>query len=358
MAPLNNHRVLDLSLLLPGPLATQILRDLGASVTKIEPPELGDWMYHWPPLIDGVSAIYLALNRGKKTETINLKEPSGRERFESMVCEADVVVEGFRPGVLDRLGIGFSRLSQLNPGIVLCSISGYGQSGPYSQRAGHDIGYQATAGVLSLAGGDTPSNPRMQVADTAAGAYSAAMLVLAALLERQQTGQGRHLDISMSEQLLPMMTAYYASADVLDQNPARDGQILTGGAPCYRLYSTSDGAFVTLGALEPKFWMAVVQHLNLPELATAPYLGGPGSDKLAVKLSELFASKSRHQWEEIFRSADACFEPVLSLKEASQHPQWVARGSFVKVSNGFGSELRIPKMPASLAGFDTEENQL
>lgn len=357
MAPLKDLHVLDLSLLLPGPLTTQILRDMGAKVTKVEPPSGGDWIQNWPPIVDGISAIYQALNRGKSIEAIDLKDPAGLERFESMVSESDVVVEGFRPGVLDRLGIGYSRLSELNPGIVLCSISGFGQTGPYRLRAGHDIGYQATAGALSLAGGDLPANPCLQVADTAAGAYASAMLILAALLERQQTGRGRHLDVSMSEQLLPMMTADYASASAWGQDLARDGQTLTGAAACYRVYRTSDGAHIALGSLEPKFWRAVVQRLGLPELENAPYLGGPGSQELKEQLAHLFASKSRDEWHAIFQNADVCLEPVLSLQEVVRHPHWKARGSFTQLKTTSDKTLNVPKMPASLAGFDTQENR-
>ena len=242
-----------------------------------------------------------------------------------------------------------------------------------TSRSRHDIGYQALAGVLSLAGGAGGGqsrsrwrgrffNPRLQVADTAAGAYAAAMLVLAALLERQQTGRGRHLDVSMSEQLLPMMTASFASASVTQCNPIRDGETLTGGAPCYRIYQTRDGHGITIGALEPKFWKAAVNCLAIPvleafDMELAPYLGGEGSEEVAAWLSSVFASKTRQQWDEVFRSVDACVEPVLSLTEVVQHPQWLSRSSFASYTPSKGPSLHLPKMPASLAGFDTEENR-
>jgi alpha-methylacyl-CoA racemase len=354
-APLDSTHVIDLSLLLPGPLTTQILRDLGAQVTKIEPTNGGDPLAGWPPLKGHQSAYYLALNRGKEVVWLDLKTPDGLRRFEQIVSTADVLVEGFRPGVLDRLNLGYHRLSQLNPRLVLCSISGFGQTGPLSNRAGHDLGYQAAAGALSLAGGDSPSNPALQVADTAGGAYAAAMLILAALLERNQTGRGRHLDVSMTEQLLPLMTMQFAVTDEIAGNPARDCETLTGGAPCYRIYRTRDDQLITLAALEPKFWRAAVERLGLSDLAEAPYLGGEGSAEMIHRLDNLFASKSLKEWTDLFRSTDACLEPVLKLSEVQSHPHWRARRSFLEIKAPDGSAIKVPKMPASLAGFQTEE---
>ncbi|HEY2839525.1 MAG TPA: CaiB/BaiF CoA-transferase family protein [Pirellulales bacterium] len=357
MAPLDGYHVLDLSLLLPGPLATQILRDLGARVTKIEPPAPGDYMALWPPMVGEVAATYHAVNRGKEIISLDLKSEAGRERFFELVATADVVVEGFRPGVLDKLGVGFKELSRRNPRIILCSISGYGQSGPYSLRAGHDINYQALAGVLSISGGEQPPNPPLQVADTAAGSYAAAMLILAAALERDRTGRGRHIDVSMSEQLLPLMTTTFAAADALERDPARDGELLSGGAPCYGVYRTKDGQHITLGALEPKFWLSVLEQLGLADIAGAAFHGGPDAPRIAARLAEVFASRSRAEWEAVFQTADACVEPVLGFGEVRAHPHWEARGSFVSLPTPDGRELRVPKMPASLAGFDTEENK-
>jgi alpha-methylacyl-CoA racemase len=359
MAPLDGYDVLDLSLLLPGPLATQILRDLGARITKVEPPDPGDYMALWPPMVGPISATYSAVNRGKRIVKLNLKDSADRERFDELVRQADVVVEGFRPGVIDKLGIGYAKLSEVNPRIVLCSISGYGQSGPYAQRAGHDLNYQALAGVLSIAGGDaaSPANPHLQIADTAAGSYAAAMLILAALLERQQTGRGRHIDVSMSEQLLPLMTTLYAAADAQGRDPCRDGELLSGGAPCYRIFRTQDDRYITIGALEPKFWLAVTERLGLPDLANTAFHGGADSERIAARLAELFARKTRAEWVEIFGDCDACFEPVLSFSEVRAHPHWQARKSFLSLPTPDGRALAVPKMPATLAGFDTEERE-
>lgn len=354
MPPLDGYHVVDLSLLLPGPLCTQILRDMGARVTKIEPPPPGDYMAHWPPMVGPVAASYHVINRGKEIISLNLKEPADRRQFLRIAAEADVVVEGFRPGVVDKLGIGYAALCEVNPRIVLCSISGYGQDGPYVLRGGHDMNYQALAGVLSIAGavGQRPSNPPLQVADTAAGSYAAAMLILAALLERERTGRGRHVDVSMSEQLLPLMTPLYSSTQAENRDPVSDGELLSGGAPCYRIYRTSDGGAITVGALEPKFWQALVAALELPELAEQNHLVGPHADEIAALIADRFASKTRAEWIARFADVDACVEPVLSFSEVRQHPQWQARGSFEQLPTPDGRTLEVPRMPASLAGFD------
>jgi len=354
MAALDGVDVLDLTLLLPGPLCTQILLDLGANVTKVEPPAPGDYMSLWPPMAGDVSAMYLALNHGKQRITLNLKDTGDRERFLEMVAKADVVVEGFRPGVLDRLEVGYKQLSEVNPRIILCSISGYGQQGPLSQRAGHDLNYQALAGVLSICGGEgaTPPNPALQVADTCGGSYAAAMLILAALLQRATSNQGRHIDVSMSEQLLPLMTTSFANAAAEGRDPLRDGELLSGGAPCYRIYRTADGQFISVGSLEPKFWEALASALDMPELATTPHLVTDQSDAITGRLSEVFATKTAAEWATIFAETDACCEPVLTFSEVTAHEHWNTRDSFREIETSDGGRLKVPKMPGSLAGLN------
>lgn len=354
MAALDGVEVLDLTLLLPGPLCTQILLDLGANVTKIEPPAPGDYMSLWPPLAGSVSAMYLALNHGKQQLTLNLKDATDREKFLEMVAKADVVVEGFRPGVLDRLEVGYEQLRAVNPRVVLCSISGYGKDGPLSQRAGHDLNYQALAGVLSLSGGDAPSppNPSLQVADTCGGSYAAAMLIMAALFERTTTNVGQHIDVSMSEQLLPLMTTSFANASVENRDPQRDGELLSGGAPCYRTYRTADNQYFTVGALEPKFWHALAAAIELPELAETPHLVTEQSEAISQRLIEVFASKTANEWTAIFAATDACCEKALEFNEVVSHEHWVARESFREIEASDGSRLKVPKMPGSLAGMN------
>lgn len=353
MAALDGVHVLDLSMLLPGPLCTQILRDLGARITKIEPPAPGDYMAFWPPLVGDVAAAYFAVNRGKEITSLNLKDDADRQRFFELAQSADVVLEGFRPGVIDKLGIGFDVLSRLNPRLVVCSISGYGQTGPYRLRGGHDLNYQALAGVLSISGcGKESPNPPLQVADTAAGSYAAAMLIVAALFERTRTGRGRYLDVSMSEQLLPLMTSLYAASQAELRDPLGDGELLSGGAPCYRLYRTLDGQTVSIGALEPKFWQALVDAMGLPRLADRNHLIGPQAPETAAELARAFAAKTRDEWSAIFAQIDACAEPVLKFGEVRCHPQWQARSSFERVQAPNGQTLELPRMPGSLAGMN------
>jgi len=353
MPALDGIHVIDLSLLLPGPLCTQILRDLGARVTKIEPPPPGDYMAHWPPMIGDVAATYVAINRGKEIRSLDLKSDDGRKAFLQLTQSADVVLDGFRPGVLDKLGVGYRALSELNPKIVLCSISGYGQDGPFALRAGHDLNYQALAGVLSISGGGeaAPPLPQLQVADTAAGSYVAAMLILAALLERNRTGRGRHIDVSMSEQLLPLMTTLFAAAQAQESDPKRDRELLSGGAPCYRIYRTLDGRHLTVGALEPKFWQQVIAAVERPELADCNHLGGEKAEESVAVLQQVIGSKTLEEWREIFGRHDACVEPALMFGEVRQFPHWIARQSFERVTAPNGQSIEVPKMPGSLAGM-------
>ncbi len=354
MSALDGVSVLDLTLLFPGPLCTQILLDLGAQVTKIEPPAPGDYLAMSPPMAGSVSAVYLALNHGKQRLTLNLKNEQDRQKFLAMVGEADVVVEGFRPGVLARLNVGYEQLKEVNPRIILCSISGYGQDGPLSQRAGHDLNYQALAGVLSLSGGEEAStpNPAIQSADTCGGSYAAAMLIMAALYERTHTNVGRHIDVGMSEQLLPLMTNSFAVASVQNTDPQRDGELLSGGAPCYRSYRTSDGRYFSVGALEPKFWQAMASALDMPTLADTPHLVTEQSEEITRTLAELFATKTIDEWTAIFAATDACCEKALTFSEVVSHEHWNARDSFQELETDDGGRLKVPKMPGSLAGMN------
>lgn len=351
MPPLEAIHVLDLSLLLPGPLCTQILYDLGATVTKIEPPGAGDYMALWPPQVGTQSAMYLAVNHGKQIRTLNLKTDDDRATFFDLVRRADVVVEGFRPGVIDKLGIGYEQLSAANPGIILCSISGYGQSGPLRDRAGHDLNYQALAGVLSLSGGATPANPQLQAADTAGGSYAAAMLILAALYERTRTGRGRHIDVAMSEQLLPLVRVNFACSAADQSDPRRDGELLSGGAPCYHIYITADNKQLSVGALEPKFWDALLVAVEAPDLAEYRHLVTGDAPHVQTRLETIFRQKTLAEWVEVFAATDACCEPVLSLSEVKTSAHWTARHSFQTIHADDGTTLTVPKLPGSLAGL-------
>ncbi len=351
---LHGIRVLDLSRLLPGPFLTMILADIGADVVKIEDPNLGDYMRQIPPAKGGISGRFLAVNRGKRSAVLDLKTPAGHEAFLRMAAKADVVVEGFRPGVMDKLGIGYAALSTANPGIVLCSISGFGQTGPYVHRAGHDIGYLAVAGVLAMGGpaGGAPMMPGVQIADLAGGALWGATGILAALVGRHRTGKGAHLDISMTEGALALLTADFGNLDC-GTRPTRGIERLNGGFACYGIYRTKDDRYFAAGALEPKFWLALNQAVGRPpsvdELLDSP------ADQAAVRaeIAAIFATRTAAEWSTIFAAHDCCVELVTELDELPDHPLHRAREVFFTMDGGPGigpvrqarTPLGTPKSP-------------
>jgi crotonobetainyl-CoA:carnitine CoA-transferase CaiB-like acyl-CoA transferase len=366
--PLSGLRVLDLTRLLPGPFATLVLADLGADVVKVEEPGGGDWLRGMPPLAGGDSGAFHALNRGKRSVAIDLRRPEGAATFLRLARGADAVVESFRPGVLDRLGVGFEALRRENRRIVLCSISGYGQDGPYAQRAGHDLDYCAFAGVLAANG--TPARPApvgVQVADVAGGAWPAAAGVLAALLGRDRSGEGAHVDVSMTEGALAMLALPLGMAWSRGTPIARGTELLDGGAACYDVYRTKDGRFVALGALEPKFFGAFCEAAGRPELAPRQLEDGGRGPR--AELEALFAARTRDEWAELAARHDVCLAPVLEGDEPTRDPHLAARGAFVDVRlprSGRtmptpGTPIRVrgvprpPALPGPDAGEHTDE---
>jgi crotonobetainyl-CoA:carnitine CoA-transferase CaiB-like acyl-CoA transferase len=351
MLPLSGVRVLDLTRLLPGPFATMVLADLGADVVKVEDPAGGDWLRHVPPLSGDASAAYHGLNRNKRSIALDLRRREGAGAFFSLARSADAVVESFRPGVLDRLGIGWEALHRENPRLVLCSISGYGQDGPNALRAGHDLDYLAVAGVLAANGPpDRPLPPAVQVADVAGGSWPAAVGVVAALLGRERSGEGAHVDVSMTEGALAMLALPLGMAWGRGTPISRGRELLDGGSACYGVYRTKDGRFVALGALEPKFFAGFCVAVGRPELAErqlAPQgarskeggsaastdleLGPDGRRGPRAELEAIFGSRTRDEWAAFAAEHDVCLEPVLEGDEPREHPQLRARGAFVEV---------------------------
>ena len=328
---LRGVRVLDLSRLLPGPFLTMVLADLGADVVKVEEPRMGDYMRDFPPRGEGMSGRYLTVNRNKRSVTVDLKDDTQRERFLRMAAQADVVVESFRPGVMDRLGVGYEALRERSAGIILCSISGYGQTGPYRDRAGHDINYLAMAGVLAMSGSSPAGPPAMagvQIADMAGGAMWGAMGILAALIERGRTGEGTHLDISMTEGALALLASEFGIIDAEPAVPTRGTGLLNGGAARYGVYRTSDGRYMSVGALEPQFLNRLAAAAGL-ELSR-----GPDSDAdLRDQLTRIIALRTRDEWESILADYDCCCEPVLELDEVAAHPLHRERGLFFEIGD-------------------------
>jgi alpha-methylacyl-CoA racemase len=318
--PLEGIRVLDLSRLLPGGFCSLLLADFGADVLKVEDTGMGDYIRWSPPFYEGAhesakSALFLSLNRNKRSIRLDLKHERGREALLRLVREYDVVLESFRPGVLDRLGVGYERMREENPGIVYCAISGYGQAGPKRGSSGHDMNYLGLIGLLGLTGerGGEPVQAAGQIADLGGGALMAAFGILAALRERDGSGEGQMVDVSMSDGALSWLAmvaaTYFADGTV----PRRGDLPLAGSLVCYRPYECADG-WVTLGALEPKFWQAWCRGVEREDLV-AKQFERPGSTAHG-EVREIFKGRTRAEWEQFARRHDCCLEPLLELDEA------------------------------------------
>lgn len=363
--PLAGLRVLDLTRLLPGPLATQHLADYGAEVIKIEDTGAGDYARTMGAMHGDTSYFYRIVNRGKKSLRLDLKQPEGRNLLLRLVATADVVVEGFRPGVMDKLGIGYEVLAAANPKVVLCSISGYGQNGPYAQRAGHDINYIGYAGVLDQIGaaGGAPAIPNLQIGDLLGGTLSALFGLLAAVIDARASGQGRHVDVAMTDAALAH--AIFPLAEVLAQGAVRPRgeDLLTGGVPCYGVYETADGRHMAVGALEEKFWQLLCDTLGRPDLKPAHLATGAAAERARAELAEIFASRPLAEWTALFDDVDCCVTPVLRLEESLDNPHLAARGMVIEVDGvrQFAPPLRMtdfspgPFTPAPAAGEHSEQ---
>jgi alpha-methylacyl-CoA racemase len=318
--PLSDIRVLDLSRLLPGGFCSLMLADFGAEVLKVEDTGMGDYIRWSPPYYEGAedtskSALYLALNRGKRSIRLNLKEERGREVLLKLAKEYDVLLESFRPGVLDRLGVGYERLREENPGLVYCAITGYGQDGPFRDRSGHDMNYLGLIGLLGLTG-EKDGPPIMsggQIADLGGGALMAAFGIMAALHERERSGEGQLVDVSMADGALSWLALVAARYLADGTVPKRGEPELAGGLVCYRPYACKDG-WVTLGALEPKFWQAWCRGVGREDLIEKQF-ERPGSGAHA-EVERIFLERTRDEWQEFATHNDCCLEPVLDLDEA------------------------------------------
>lgn len=347
--PLSGIRILDLSRLLPGAYASQMLADFGADVIKIEEPGSGDYGRFMPPHgPGGMGLLFLAINRNKRSMTLNLKSAEGRDIFLRLLSQADVLLESFRPGVLERLGLGYEQLREMNPKLIYCAISGYGQDGPYRLRAGHDLNYAGYAGLLHYNRGPNgePAMPATQLGDLAGGSYMAVIGILTALVGRGQTGQGRKIDVSMTEgvmSLLPLVASAYLNTG---KAPQPGHSTLDGGLPCYNIYETKDGKHVTLAALEPKFWHTFCTHVGHLELLPFHMPVGPGEREQAMDiLRTIFKTKTRDEWMTELADIDTCVGPVYSIDEALNDPHAQARGVSVTSGNGDETLRTLPSFP-------------
>ncbi|HKA19751.1 MAG TPA: CaiB/BaiF CoA-transferase family protein [Blastocatellia bacterium] len=362
---LEGIRVLDLSRMLPGPYCSMMLADLGAEVIKVEEPVVGDPTRRSPPMVNGESAPFNQVNRNKKSIAIDLKNAEGRDVFLKLASTADCVLEQFRPGVVDRLGINYDTLAEIDPRIVYCSLTGFGQDGPHRERSGHDLNYLALSGVLGLTTDDSgrPVIPGVQVADLAGGMI-AGFAILAALLARERTGRGQYVDVSMFDVMLSMLPIpaahHFAGATI----PVGGKYVLSGAYPFYNVYETGDGKFMTLGALEPKFWTNFCRKVGREDLVSRQFDSGERRENLFSEVRAIFKSKSQSDWVESMRDADCCCEPVLSMVEAFEHAQTRAR-EMIRQSFGITDQLgfsyKLSETPPSEAspapdlGAHTEE---
>jgi alpha-methylacyl-CoA racemase len=356
VGPLAGLRVLDLTRLLPGPVATLHLADLGAEVIKIEDTGAGDYARSFSagaaPGED--SYFFRIVNRNKRGLRLDLKRPQGVEVFLRLARDADVIVEGFRPGIVDRLGVGYEAVKAINPRIVYCAITGYGQDGPWRDRAGHDINYVATAGVLDQIGaaGGSPALPNFQIGDLLGGGMTAVAGILAAVIAAKASGEGRYVDVSMTDAVFAHAYSPLLATLINGRPRPRGEDDLSGALPGYGIYRTQEGRYMAVGALEPKFWETFCDALGRPDLKPHGFIGGDKATWVRGELEVLFASQVQDYWAQKFSFVDCGVTPVLAMDEALHHPQLMARGMVVEQD---GLTQFAP--PFKLSGFDFQVRQ-
>ncbi len=372
MGALDGYRILDFTTLLPGPYATMTLADMGAEVLKVSSKDKYDLVVNWPPVIEGaqVTGTQAWLGRGKKTIHLNLKKPKAVEAVKKLVLKYDIVVEQFRPGVMNKLGVGYDQLREVNPRLIYCAITGYGQDGPFAMRAGHDINYLSRSGIASSAGRREggPSLYNFQIADVAGGSMNAVSSILAAIIYRERTGEGQFIDVSMQDSIIPFNSmdgaAYFAGGPM----PARENGLLNGGG-IYDFYETADGKYMSVGSLEPKFFAALCDGMGHPEWRDGKILRTE-PEMVKEVFRSVFKTRTRDEWTEVFRDLDACVEPVMDLEEVSNDEHLVRRGMWPEVEvpltdhisvRQMGCPMHLSKCPPAYRhagypeGFHTEE---
>ena len=350
MAPLKGIKVLDLSRLLPGGFCSMMLGDFGAEVIKVEEPGRGDYVRWAPPFIEGQSAYFLSINRNKKSLVLDLKNPKGTEVFLRLVPTADVVIESFRPGVVDRLGIGYPSVAKVNPRIIYCSISAFGQSGPFRDREGHDLNCLALSGLLSITGtkGGPLIIPGVQLSD-----YGASMMatnaILLGLIERQASGQGQYCDISMLDAVTSWMGMHVVKylADRLLPDP--QDAMFNGALACYNVYKTKDDRYVVLGGLEEKFWSNFCKLIGREDLIPLQGEGQTIQERIKKEISQLFREKTMAEWLELLDGKGICFSPVLNIEESLNFRHLQERGMFQDIEGEEGKPIPQVGFPIKLS---------
>ncbi len=345
--PLKGLLVADFTTLLPGPVATLMLAEAGADVIKVEKPG-GEDMRRYPPQWDGISAAFAMLNRGKKSLVVDLRSEEGRAAARDLAARADILVEQFRPGVMQKHGLGYEDLSKLNPKLIYCSITGYGQEGPKRNEAGHDLNYIGSTGLLSVAPGplDNPVVPPALIADIGGGTFPAVTNILLAIIARGKSGKGAYLDIAMADAMFTFAWMALATLHATGKEAPPSSITTAGGSPRYQIYPTRDGKLVCCGALEPKFWAAFCATIGLPEEFTNDFRN-PAATKAAVR--EIIAKETGDYWKPKFAAADCCTTIMATLEEALADEHFVKRGLFDEQLSSANGEKQIPALPLPIA---------
>ena len=358
---LSGVRVLDLSRLFPGPLCSLHLADMGADVIKIEDTQGGDYARWIPPLKRTYSELFLIVNRNKRSIRLDYTKPGGRDVLFKLIETADVLIEGFRPGLMASWGIDYQELKKINPRLVYCAISGYGQSGPLSKRPGHDLNFISYAGILAQNGLSEdlpPAIPNYQIGDIVGGSLMAVMGILAALLSQRNTGNGQYVDVSMLDGVLAHTAILLSTYQTLGHLLPRGGDLLSGMMPFYRLYKTQDSRFISLAALEHKFWKRFCLCIEKPELVDKHYVFGEEAAQIVTEVQLVIQQKTLSEWVSILEQADCCASPVLDLSETLTHPQIAARNMFIQTQHpteGAVSQFAFP-VQFSDASFEISRN--
>ncbi|MDR6226261.1 CaiB/BaiF CoA transferase family protein [Desmospora profundinema] len=348
--PLRSIRMLDLTRLLPGPYCTMLLADFGAEVIKIEDPQIGDYARWHGPKLGEESALFHSLNRNKKSFCLDLKSEQGKDIFLQLVQTADVVVESFRPGVMDRLGLGYEALAKVNPKLIYCAVTGYGQDGPYSAFPGHDINYLSYTGFLDLQGerGGRPVVPAVQIADIGGGSLMAAVGILLALQARARTQKGQFVDISMMDGVVSWMQTILPDYLATGRPPRRGESMLAGGRACYGVYETADQRFLAVGALEPKFWETFCRIIQRPDWIFRLEAPLDEQEKLKEEISSIIKTRTLSEWMDAFKNQEACVSPVLQLEEVQADRQIKHRQMIVDVEHPALGTIQQPGIPIQL----------
>lgn len=332
--PLTSLKILDFTTLLPGPFATMYLADLGADIIRIEAPNRPDIVRMSPPYVeDNISAAHATLNRSKRSLALNLKHPDAPSVVKRLVKDYDIVIEQFRPGVMDRLGVGYEALRAENPQLIYCAITGYGQTGSYVNRAGHDSNYLALAGLMSYSGRqDTGPQPQgTQIADIGGGSFGAIVGILSAVIHRQLSGEGQFIDISMTDGAMAWNAVTGAEYLGGGELPTYENRLLNGGSH-YHYYRTSDDRFLSVSSLEPQFWLGFCKAIDRPDLIDQIGEPGEGMRYIREEIANVIVGRTLAEWEAVFDQYDVCVEPVLNLEEVVDHPLTKAREMIVEVS--------------------------